>query len=220
MVDEDYGAAEAALDLAEEGEQTGHFISPVFILGMEADQRIEQEHMRADELQGMEQARLVGFAVQAQEGLGDDVEVEAADIQTPAGAEGFDALADQGEFVLGGEDEGRAGVGHGEAVQAGGVGGDAYGHVECQEGFACFGLTAEDSRGGACPQGPDEPAIFQGPGGDIAGPEDGEWIQMHTSLLAAATWLESVRSQFSLWATWRVLRARVSVRRRLPQQIS
>ena len=83
-----------------------------------------------------------------------------------------EALADDGQSVLGGEEQHATATGDGEATQAGGSGGDGNGQVEREEGFAALGLAADDADGLSAPEAFDEPALLGGDEGDLVGVTD------------------------------------------------
>jgi hypothetical protein len=61
--------------------------------------------------------------------------------------------------IFGGVEQHAPGVRHGEAAQAGHAGRNRDGEAEGEEGFAAFGLAADDSDRLLGPQGGDEPAL-------------------------------------------------------------
>ena len=71
--------------------------------------------------------------------------------------------------VLGGIEQDAAGPCDREAAQAGGSGGDGDGQIEGEEGFAAFGLAADDADGFLGPQPLDEPAPLLGSLGETPG---------------------------------------------------
>ena len=67
---------------------------------------------------------------------------------TPAAAQmALEPPAHDVERVLGGVEQNATGAPHREAAQARGAGRDRDGKVERKEGFAAFGLPADDSDG-------------------------------------------------------------------------
>ena len=63
------------------------------------------------------------------------------------GADAVEPTTDDVQGVLGGVEQHAPGLGHGEAAQAGPAGGDGDGQIEGEEGFAAFGLAADDADG-------------------------------------------------------------------------
>ena len=94
----------------------------------------------------------VAFGVQAQGGSGDDEEVEDAERRAGGGGDAVEALADDGEGVLGGVEEHAATLLDGEAAQTRGAGGDRDGDVEGEERLPALGLPAQDADGALGPQ--------------------------------------------------------------------
>lgn len=94
---------------------------------MQAHERVQQEQLWAHEVEGRHQTPLVLWEVQAQDGDGDDGQIEGEEIQAAMETEGLDAGTDGGKTVLGEVDEGGSGVVDGEAVQARRGGSDAGG---------------------------------------------------------------------------------------------
>ena len=86
--------------------------------------------------------------------------------------------------VLGGVEQHASWVGHGEAAQAGPARGDGDGQIEGEEGFAAFGLAADDADGLLGPQVGDQPALILGTLGQAMGGDDGK--RGHRRLPAAA----------------------------------
>ena len=62
-----------------------------------------------------------------------------------------------------------AGAAHREAVRIGDAGSDGDGEIEGEEGFAAFGLAADDADGFVGPQPIDEPALLLGTIGEAPG---------------------------------------------------
>ena len=143
---------------------------------MKTYERIEQEEARADVVEGGHEALLVGDEVEAQDGDGDDEEVEGREGEPAVVAQGLDARADGGEGVFGEIDESGAGVVDGEAAEAGGVGGDAGRQIEAEPGLPALGGAADDAQGAAGPDLLDEPVALGGIGRQFGDAEKGERI--------------------------------------------
>ena len=99
--------------------------------------------------------------IETQAGRGDHLDVEIGEI-SGGGADAVEPVADDVEGVLGGIEEDASRLGYTEAAQARGAGGDRNGEIEGEEGFAAFGLAADDTDSLLGPQCGDEPSLFLG----------------------------------------------------------
>jgi hypothetical protein len=122
--------------------------------------------------------------IEPQAGRGDDLNVDVGQFDGGGGADAVEAPTDDVQGVLGGVEQHTPGVGHGEAAQAGPAGGDGDGQIEGEEGFAAFGLAADDADGLLGPQVGDQPALFLGALGQAMGGDDGK--RRHRRLPATA----------------------------------
>ena len=160
MVDEDDGEAVAALQLAQVSEQRGDFAADIFVDAMQPDEGIEDEEPRFQAGDGFCQAAAIGLEIEAETGGGDHLQVEVGEIDAGGGTNSVEATANDVQGVLGGIEEDAAGLGDGEAAQAGRAGGDGDGQVEGKEGFAALRFTADVADGFLGPQCGDQPALF------------------------------------------------------------
>src|ERR1700685_737715 len=101
---------------------------------MQAHERIEDEQPRLQPGDGLIETYTIGLEIEAQAGGGDHLDVEF------------------GKTDAGGSTEDAAGAADREAAQAGDAGGDGDGQIEGEEGFAAFGLAADDADGFFRPQ--------------------------------------------------------------------
>jgi hypothetical protein len=181
VVDEDDGAAEAALELAEVGEQRSDLGGGVLVDAVEPHEGIEDDEARAQAIDGLEEAPAVGLDVEADDGVDDHVDVEAVPGDLCGSADAVQAGAHDVGRVLGGVEQHGAAGGDGEAPEAGHAGGDADGHAEAEEGLAALGLAADDADRGLGPQPVDEPALGRGLLGELAGAADVEAVHRRFS---------------------------------------
>jgi hypothetical protein len=80
-MDEHDRQVELALEGAEVGQQSGDFAGVVFVDGMQADQRIEQEQAGPEAACGLEESTAVRLAIEAERGCGDDVESDGGQFE-------------------------------------------------------------------------------------------------------------------------------------------
>ena len=93
----------------------------------------------------------------------------SARLSAGGGTDAVEAAADDVQRVFGGIEQDAAGRADREAAQAGGAGGDGDGQIEGEEGFAAFGLAADDPDGLLGPQLIDQPAPLLGALGETPG---------------------------------------------------
>lgn len=162
VVHEHDGGLIATLQGPQEVEQWGDVCGHVFVHAVQTHEGVEHEHRWAQSADGLIKAIAVGLEVEPQAWGGDDLQVEVGESKGAGGADALESLTDDGGSILGGEEKDAAGARHGEAAQAGSGGGDGDGHVQGEEGFAAFGLTADDADGFGGPESLDEPALLGG----------------------------------------------------------
>jgi hypothetical protein len=148
-----------ALELPEESEQRRDGACGVLILGMKADEGIEDEELRLERCHGAVEAIRVVGVVEPEVGRRDDLEVELIEGETASESDALEALAYDMLWVLGGEEEDAAGSRDGETTQTRLAGGDRHGHVESEERLVRFSFATDQSDGLVAPQSVDEPAI-------------------------------------------------------------
>jgi hypothetical protein len=121
VVDEDDGEVVAAVEFAQEPEETGDIGCAVLIEAMKADEGIEDEELGLEGLEGVVQGDPVALEIEAEAGCGNDVEVEAGERHPPVLTELGDAVTELGKGVLGEVDHGGSGGVDLEAAEAGGT---------------------------------------------------------------------------------------------------
>lgn len=218
VVDERDGEGVAAVELAEEAEQSGDVGGTVFVEAVESDEGIEEEECGPEGGEGGVECAPVGFEVEAQAGPGDDVEVEVGERELPVGTDLGDAVTELMRRVLGEIDDGGARGVDVEAAETGGTGGDGDGEIEPEPGFTGFGRSPDDADGVGAPEALDEPAGLGGPGVDgMDGQGRQALVHGHSTLRAAMTSPEETTEAFEAATSSRALRARRSTARRLPR---
>jgi hypothetical protein len=130
VVHDDDGDIEAALQLAEVAEQGGDVSGAVFVEAVQSHERVEQQELRAQVLEGGGEASLIGRLVESDGRGGDDVQIERVEVEGAVKAEACDASADLGESVLGEVDESGTGVESREATEERRSGRETDGEVE------------------------------------------------------------------------------------------
>ena len=118
VVDEHHGGREAALQMAQEGEDGGDVGDGILVDAMQAHQGVEDEQARADALDGLVQALAVVAVVEAQDGDVDDGDVEGVEVGAGGSGDAVQAGAHDVASVLGGEHQDRSGLVGFEASQA------------------------------------------------------------------------------------------------------
>ena len=151
-----------SLQFAQEGEQRGDFAADILINAMQAHERIEDQQPRLEGGDGLLETRAVGLEIEAQAGRGDHLDVEFGESGAGGGTDAVEAVADDVQRVFGGIEQDPTGPRDREAAQAGGAGGDGDRQIEGEEGFAAFGLAADDADGILGPQLIDQPAPLLG----------------------------------------------------------
>ena len=136
---------------------------------MQAHEGIEDEQARLQFGDGVIEAPAVGLEIEPHGGCGDDLDVEIGEREAGGGADAVEPSAHDVERILGGVEQNAPGAWHGEATQARDAGCDRDSKVECEEGFAAFGLAADDADRLLGPQGGDEPALVLGAIGEAPG---------------------------------------------------
>ena len=139
---------------------------------MQAHEGIEDEQARLQFGDGRIEASAVGLDIEPHGGCGDDLDVEIGKTEAGGGADAIEPPAHDVERILGGVEQNAPGAWHGEATQARNAGRDRNGEVEGEEGFAAFGLAADDADRLLGPQGGDEPALVLGAIGEAPGSLD------------------------------------------------
>jgi hypothetical protein len=136
---------------------------------MQAHKRIEDQEPGPERGDGLLETRAVSLEIKAQAGRGDHLDVERGEAGAGGGTDALEAAADDMKRVLGRIEQDPAGPRDREAAQAGRSGGDGDGQIESEEGFAAFGLAADDADRLFGPQPLDEPALLLGSFGQTPG---------------------------------------------------
>ena len=194
----------ATLQFAQEGEQRCDIAADILIDAMQAHERIEDEQPRLQPGDGLIETCAIGLEIEAQAGGGDHLDVEFGKTDAGGGADAFEAATDDVQGVLGGIEQDAAGAADREAAQAGDAGGDGDGQIEGEEGFAAFGLAADDADGFFRPQPIDEPAPLLGAVGEAPGRLDRKLAHRRRRIatlvsVAAGTPQVSKNSVSSIW---------------------
>ena len=172
MVDEDDGEPEGAFEFAQVTEEFGDLHAVVLIDAVQAHEGIEDEETWLDASHGLLQSLAIDALVQAEDRLGDDMQVEPVHLEASALAEAFESVTDIGEGVLCEEDEGGPLVGDIESAQAWAGRGDGDGQVEGEPALPGFRLAANDAYGRAGPEVFDQPTQAFFLGADICRAKD------------------------------------------------
>lgn len=203
VVNDEDGDVVLALHFAEEREESGDFTGTIFIDAVEADERIEEEHAGAMCAEGAIDAGAIAVEIESEYGSSDDVERNAGEVEAALQAEAGEAKLDVGGSVLGEVDEGGPRVVDGEAAEAGGVGGNGEGEVECEPALAAFRRAADDADTGASPEGFDEPSALRSRIGEKRGAHDRQGVGID-GVGSHAFWVRAAGARSSSTAMARV----------------
>ena len=132
VMDEDDGHFELSLELSEEAEECGDFGAGVFIGAMQSDEGVEEEELRFELFDGIDEPCSVGFEVEPEGGCVDDVEVEGLDVEAAMIADAEYPFFDHGGGVLGEVDKSGSLVVDLEMVEARGIRSDTDGDVQAE----------------------------------------------------------------------------------------
>jgi len=204
VVDKDDGDGVAPLQFAQEGEQRCHIAAGILIDAMQPHERIEDQQPWFQPGDGFLQSCPVGLEIEAQTGSGDHLDVEFGETDAGGDADTLKATADDVQGIFGGIEQDAAGVADREAAQARDAGGDGDRQIEGEEGFAAFGLAADDTDGLFRPQSVDEPALLFGAIGKPPGRLDRKGAHRRRRIaalvsLAIGTAQVSKNSVSSIW---------------------
>jgi len=137
-VDEDDGHLGGALELPEVGQDGGDRARVILVLGMKADEGVEEQQAWPNRLHGGVESSTVFLAIEAKGRGGDEVEVGLMQTDPAVLTEPLDACPCALEGVLGQIEQSGAGLVDGEGTQAGSTRGDAEGEIEREPGLADF----------------------------------------------------------------------------------
>jgi hypothetical protein len=172
VVDEDDGDAVGALELAEIGEEAGHFLSVVLVQGMEAHEWVEEEQAGVERLDRRREPSTLERVVEAERRDGEEMQVEASERDSTVATDPVDAIADLLEGVLGQVDKRGTRLLGREAAERGSCRGDGDGHVEPKPGLAALGRATDNADRGAEPEVAQEPASAGSLRHDVDGTDD------------------------------------------------
>jgi hypothetical protein len=97
---QNHGQIKPPLQKPEVSQQFGHLSSVIFIDGMQADQRIEQQQPRPQPLGGLQKPVSVGLAIQSQRRRGDHMDLHADQLESAMSGHALDALPHGGQGIL------------------------------------------------------------------------------------------------------------------------
>ena len=100
----------------------------------------------------MVESEPVALGIEAQPVDGDDVQVEAGQVEAAVAEEVGDAVADARQSTLGEIDQGGTGGVDREAPEGGSAGRDRDGEIKAKPGFANLGAAADDADSSGRPQ--------------------------------------------------------------------
>ena len=188
------------LERAQEAEQRGDLAGGVLVDGVQAHEGIKHEEFGPQGSNRGAERLAVLAAIEAQHRCRNDVDVEGREVDAGGIGDALEPLTHDRGGVLGGIEEHGPSLPGREVAQAGDACGNGDGKVESEEGFAAFGLAADDADGLAHPQSLDEPGLLGSLGfGEQRGAEGGK--RLHGADLA----LRRLRTRCSArsWASLR-----------------
>lgn len=178
VMDERDSGVKVTLEVAQVGEERSDLGGGVFVDAMQAHEGIEHEQFRLQPGDGGGQRLSIVVAVEPQRRHGDEMDVEAFEVDAGRGGDALEAPAHDARIILGGEQQHGATLSGGKAAQAWTPGGDGDGKIESEEGLTTFGLTADDADRLGAPQAFDQPARRTGwSGGELRGAQG--WQRRH-----------------------------------------
>jgi hypothetical protein len=146
------------LQVAQIGEERSDLGGGVFVDAMQANEGVEHEQFRLQLGDRGGQRLPIVVAVEPERRHGDEVHVEAFEVDAGCGGNALQALAHDEGIILGSKHQHGTTLTGWKAAQAGGTGGDGDGKIESEEGFTTFGFAADDSDRLGAPQAFDQPA--------------------------------------------------------------
>jgi hypothetical protein len=141
MMDERDSGMEVTLQVAQVGEEWSDLGGGVFVDAMQASEGVKHEQFRLQLGNRGGQGLTVVVAIEPQRGHGDEVDVEAFEVDAGHGGNSLEALAHDEGRIFGGEQQHRTALTGWEAAQAGAAGGNRDGKIESQEGLAALGCA-------------------------------------------------------------------------------
>jgi hypothetical protein len=162
VVDDGPGDGVTPLQFAQEGEQRGNLPADILVNAMQTDEGIEHEQARLQPGDSLLEACAVSIQIEAQAGRGDHLDVEFGQRDRGGGTDALEAAANDVQGIFGRIEQNAAGTRDREASQAGCCRSDGDGQIEGEEGFAAFGLTADDPDRLLGPQLIDQPTPLLG----------------------------------------------------------
>jgi hypothetical protein len=158
VVDDGEGQVVGALQLAQISEDGGDIAGLILVNAMEPHEGVEQEEPGSMAPDGLREAALVAWLIEAHAGRGDHADGKCGEIERSVAADAKEPLLDDRSGVLGHVDEHATGLTDGERVEARCATGDGNGEVEPEPALVALGRTADDADAGASPEVFDEPA--------------------------------------------------------------
>ena len=188
---------------------------------MKPDQGIQQQQQGTDASHGVVESELVALGIEAQAVGGDDVQIEAGQLDAAMAAQLGDAVADAGQSILGEIHQSGTGGLDREATEGRGAGGDRDGEIKTEPRLANLGTAAENADCGGGPEVAHQPLGSVGLGIDGVHRNGGQrCAHGHSDLRAAITSPALTVVWEELAACCSAARARRSMARRLPRLIS
>ena len=129
---------------------------------MQTDEGIEDQQSWLESANGLVETRAISVEVEAQAGRCDHLDVEFVQCDAGGGTDALEAAANNVQGVFGRIEQNAAGTRDREAAQAGCCCGNGDGQIEGEEGFAAFGLAADDPDRLLGPQLINQPAPLLG----------------------------------------------------------
>ena len=158
VMDQRDSGVKLTLQVAQVGEERSDLGGGVFVDAMQANKGVEHEQFRLQLGDRGGQRLPIVVAVEPERRHGDEVHIEAFEVDTGCGGNALQALAHDAGIILGSKHQHGTTLTGWKAAQAGGTGGDGDGKIESEEGFTTFGFAADDSDRLGAPQAFDQPA--------------------------------------------------------------
>ena len=136
MMHERDGGMVIALQAAQIGKQGGDFRGDVLIDAMQAHHRVKQGKERPEKSHGRLQGLLVLLAIEPQRGHGDNMDIEALELDACGMGDAFQTPSHVLRGVLGSKQQDASGARGSEMAQTRGAGGDGDGEIKRQKMFS------------------------------------------------------------------------------------
>ncbi len=185
VVDDKDGKVVLALQLPQKGEQRRDLLGSILVDTMQTHEGIEDEQRWFQVGDGVGKGLAIIVDVEPQGRSGDHLDIEVDELQLRSGAEGVEAVTDDVQSVLGGEEQHATWTGDSKAPKARTARGDRNAELEGEQRLAALGLAAEDTDRLVAPQLLDKPLLVWRSGSKPTRRHDGKHHRRRLRLVDA-----------------------------------